>query len=130
MLLGGMEGRPAAAALLWGELAKTSLAREREMVAEKGRLTRKKAKEEEESERKKARERIRKSFLWELRVPKATKAGALWQWNAVLRRGGARTADECSLRYWAHWSDERVTTWWTRGRPYWLYTVKNGHPIS
>ena len=109
----GCEAVWRAAAALWGELAKTALAREREMAAEKRRLARKKAKEKEEVERKKARERIRKSFLWELRVSKA-KGGARRLWNAVLRRGGARTADERSLRYWEHWSDERVTTWWTR----------------
>ena len=51
------------AAALRGELAKTALAREREMAAEKRRLTRKKAKERNEVERKKARERICKSLL-------------------------------------------------------------------
>jgi hypothetical protein len=108
----GCEAVWKAAATVWGELAKSTLDREREVAAEKRRLARKKAREAEEARRKKAQKQLQKSFLWGLRVRKA-KAGARRQWNAVIRRGGARTADECSLRYWEHWSDERVTSWWT-----------------
>ena len=91
----GCEAVWRAAASLWGELAKTALARERELAAEKRRLARKKAKEKEEVvERKKARERIRKSFLWELRVLKA-KEGARRLWN-----------------YW----------WWVEGGCWWWWT--------